>query len=146
MSAASLAYDAVYSILRIYAIDVNQSMRPRAVLGRQSGRHIRSAPWQSGPISRPAIAFISGRGRVGQVERSADSRSPFSCRLHVAFRDLRGSDRDAPVLSAANPSTKEAKQMGPCFVRGREPAGDANRDAEGLHERGQTVLELLFAH
>ena len=36
--------------------------------------------------------------------------------------------------------------MGSSFVRGREPAGNAYRDAERLHERGQAVLQLLVAH
>jgi len=84
---------------------------------------------------RPTITFVWGRRGARQIEGSADSRSPFPCRLRVTLRDLRGSDRDALILPAAKTSTKEAKQMGPCFVRGREPAGYANRDAEKIHER-----------
>jgi hypothetical protein len=36
--------------------------------------------------------------------------------------------------------------MGPCFVRGREPAGNANCDAKRIQERGKAILQPLAAH
>ena len=68
------------------------------------------------PESRPAITFVSGRGKAGQIERSADSRSPFPCGLNVAVPHFCGSDRGGRVLSAANIPTREVEQMGPSFV------------------------------
>jgi hypothetical protein len=66
--------------------------------------------------SRPAITFVSGRAKAGQIERSADSRSPFPYGLNVAVPHFCGSDRGGRVLSAANIPTREVEQMGPSFV------------------------------
>jgi hypothetical protein len=71
---------------------------------------------------------------------------PHDHALCIAAGDPPCSNHDVQALSAAQSSTKEAKQMGPSFIRGRQLAGDANRDAEGLHQRGQAVLQLLAAH
>lgn len=101
-------------------------MRPRAVLGRQSGRHIRSAPWQSGPISRHADWNTASTGRLkAPVANCVCRYQSYSVGSNCTGRFLFRGDEHAHVAisaSAAIPRPVNAKYLGKSIRGGQRDA------------------------